>query len=123
LGPCSAVGLWSLTPAIPATGHLGGCEPPATATANASTKRAPLRPATPNPICSDQQELAGVATEQAASLRALRPKASAHAQQTAALPPLRARVGELQQQVAAVEAEVRGFRGVEGGKAFAVECA
>ncbi|GBF92537.1 DNA repair protein [Raphidocelis subcapitata] len=58
---------------------------------------------------ADKEEEATRATEQAAALRALRPKASSHAQQAAALPAMRARVGELQQQVAAAEAEVQSL--------------
>jgi hypothetical protein len=44
---------------------------------------------------------------EAAALRALQPKAAQHATQAAALGPLRARVGELQGQLSALDGEVR----------------
>ena len=47
------------------------------------------------------------ASQQATALRALRPKAALYAQQSAALGPLRAQLGELQQQISAREGEVR----------------
>lgn len=47
------------------------------------------------------------AADQAAALRALRPKAAQYAQQAAALGPLRSRIGELQQQLSTLDGEVR----------------
>jgi hypothetical protein len=71
------------------------------------------------PPRSRRDEQAKLAAAQANAMRALRPKLAAHTTQSAGLAPLRARVGELQQQISELEAEVGLRRGGGGGQMLA----